>query len=187
MNKNKRHSIVTKQSPLAKGLSSILIAVAALYSSANATNVFITIDENGNRIFSDQPSKGAQKHKVREIQTVPAVKLPTAAAEKGNEQESSSYSSLTITNPASGSIIHRGMTGNFSVMASIVPALQEGDESILMINGRVVAQGQQLHWQLNNIERGEHSLTAAIRDRKSQEIKITSPAVSVVVQRASVN
>jgi len=152
-----------------------------------ATNVYITIDENGNRVFSDKPSSDAQKHKVRKIQTVPAVKLPVAKPKAEKEVVASSYESLQITNPVAGTVIHRGMTGNFSVMSSLKPALQEGDEVVLLINGQTFSQGSNTSWQLNNIDRGEHSLQVQVRNIETQEVQISSPTVQVIVQRNSIN
>lgn len=155
--------------------------------SATATNVYITVDENGNRVFSDQPSSEATKHKVRDIHTIPAVKVPGKKEQTKPQPAAFSYNSLRITSPANGTVIHRGMTGNMTVLSTLKPALQEGDNLVLLINGREHSRGSSAHWQLANMDRGEHSLQVQVRSGKEDDILISSQTVTVIVQRNSIN
>jgi len=163
-------------------LSLLLMALPAI-----ATNVYITIDENGNRVFSDQPSSDATKHKVRNIHTIPAVKVPGKKEDKKEEPTAFSYSSLRITSPEDGTVIHRGMTGNFTILSTLKPALQAGDDLVLLLNGQVHSRGSGQHWQLSNMDRGEHSLQVQVRSGKDDEVLITSQTIRVIVQRNSIN
>lgn len=156
-----------------------------LSMSASATQVYITIDENGNRVFSDQPSDKARTHKVKPIQTIPAIKVPAPEPE-AEEPEAFAYESLTITSPTNDAVINRGQAGNFHVLANLTPTLQDGDEVVLTVNGKEINSGIHLSWQLTNVNRGTQTLVVIVRDRKTKETRIASAPVQVHVQRASV-
>jgi len=149
-----------------------------------ATDVYISIDENGNRIFSDVPNKTSRTHKIREISTIPAIKVPkTTATPIDSKQADSNYQQLSITNPSAESHISRDKLGSFLVSAQISPALNTTDEAVLMFDKQEISSGQQLRWQINSAERGAHSLQVIVRDKESKQEKISSKAISVYVKR----
>lgn len=148
-----------------------------------STEVYISIDEQGNRVFSDQPSEKSQKHKVKEISTIPAIKIPKAAAKEETVAKDIQYQSLIISSPNPGTTLTRDKLGSFNISASLSPALQPGDEAVLMMNGKEVSSSDSLNWQLSNIDRGEHSLQVIVRDAKSNERKKTSPSIPIYIKR----
>jgi hypothetical protein len=152
--------------------------------SANATNVFITIDEEGNRIFSDIPSKESRTHKIKDISTVPAVKVQrTTATAIGNKDVDIQYQQLIIMNPKNESTLTRDKLGNFVVSAQLSSALLDNDEAVLLFDGQEISAGSQLNWQINNADRGAHSLQVMIRKQNNQQEKIISSKVIVYVKR----
>jgi hypothetical protein len=163
---------------------SLTTLLLCLPVSANATDVFITIDEEGNRIFSDIPSKKSRTHKIKEITTVPAVTLPaTTATAIDNKDLDTQYQQLTIISPTHKSTLTRDKLGNFVVSAQLSSALSENDEAVLLFDGQEISADSQLNWQINNADRGAHSLQVMIRKQSNQQEKIISSKVIVYVKR----
>jgi hypothetical protein len=151
---------------------------------ANATNVFITIDKEGNRIFSDIPSKESRTHKIKDISTVPAVKVQrTTATAISNKDVDTQYQQVIIMNPKNESTLTRDKLGNFVVSAQLNSALSDNDEAVLLFDGQEISVGSQLNWQINNADRGTHSLQVMIRKQNNRQEKIISSKVIVYVKR----
>lgn len=152
--------------------------------AVNATDIYITIDENGNRIFSDVPSKESRTHKIKEISTIPAIKVPKTTATAINDQDvETQYQQLTIISPTTKSHISRDKLGNFVVSAQLSPALSDNDEAVLLFNGKEISAGKQLNWQINSADRGAHTLKVLVRSKNKQKLKISSSIVTVYVKR----
>jgi hypothetical protein len=166
---------------LACGLSTLLLCMTL---TSHATDVYITIDENGNRIFSDTPSKESRTHKVREISIIPAIKVPKTTATAIDAKDlNTRYKQLTIISPTSESTMTRDKLGNFVVAAQLSPSLSENDEAVLLFDGTEISAGKQLNWQINSANRGSHTLQVIIRQQDNQKQKMSSPAVTVYVKR----
>jgi hypothetical protein len=162
----------------------LTILFLSLSVSANATNVFITIDEEGNRVFSDVPSKESRTHKIKNISTVPAVKVQRTTATAINSKDvDTQYQQLIIISPTNESTLTRDKLGNFVVSAQLSSALSENDEAVLLFDGREISASSQLNWQINNADRGAHSLQVMIRKQNNQQEKIISSKVVVYVKR----
>jgi hypothetical protein len=162
-------------------LTTLLLCLPVL---ANATDVFITVDEEGNRIFSDIPSKESRTHTIKEISTVPAVKVQrTTATAIDNKDVDTQYHQLTIMSPTHESTLTRDKLGNFVVSAKLSSVLSENDEAVLLFDGQEISVGSQLNWQVNSANRGAHSLQVMIRTQSNQQEKIHSPKVIVYVKR----
>jgi hypothetical protein len=149
-----------------------------------ATEVYITIDENGNRIFSDTPSKKSRKHHLKEISIIPAIKLPKTTATAIDENiKSIAYEQLSIISPKADTHLTRDKLGNFIVSAQLSPGLHEMDEAVLLYDGKELSSGMQLSWQINSADRGTHTLQVIIRQRDNKLQKINSPSLNIYVKR----
>ena len=150
-----------------------------------ATDVYITIDENGNRIFSDTPSKDARTHRVKEMSTMPAITLPkkTTATPLAESDSPHIYQHVRITSPQAESHLNRSKLGNFIVTAEVLPLLHEKDEAVLLLDGKELSSGNQLSWQVHNANRGSHQLQVIIRQHNNKQKRISSEIQSIYVQR----
>ncbi|CCK74550.1 conserved hypothetical protein [Oleispira antarctica RB-8] len=165
-------------------ISGLITLLFCLPISVTATEIFITIDENGNRIFSDVQSKQSRTHKIKEISTIPAIKIPrTTATAIDQENIDTQYQQLGIISPTTKSTITRDHLGNFVVSAQLSPALSDNDEAVLLFDGKVISAGKQLNWKINSADRGAHSLQVIIRSLNNQQQKISSSVVTVYVKR----
>lgn len=164
-----------------RGLISLLFCSPI---SGYTTDIFITVDENGNRIFSDVPSKQSRTHTIKEISTIPAIKVQKTTATAINDQDVEvQYQQLSIISPSTKSHISRDKLGNFVVSAQVSPSLSDNDEAVLLFNGEEISAGKQLNWQINSADRGAHELQVVIRSRSNQQQKISSAIVTVYVKR----
>ena len=151
-----------------------------------ATEVYISRDANGNIIYSDQPSQNAEKLKVRELPSVPALAPPPSAQQPARVNGPVfSYTSLSIITPQNGHQLAMGYTGNIEVSGVLSPGLRESDTLLLLDNGTVIATGRQSFFQLTNLDRGEHQLQMVVRNKEGITM-ISSNPVTLYVQRASV-
>lgn len=156
----------------------------SLSNITSATEIYITIDAEGNRIFSDQPSKEARKHKLKEISTIPAIKIPKkTTATQRTESEASIYQQLVIVSPPPESHLNRGAQGNFVVTAQLSSSLNINDEAVLLYDGQELSSGHQLSWQVSNADRGTHTLQVIVRQTDTQEVKISSSTQNIYVKR----
>lgn len=163
--------------------SSICTLMLLLIASvSHSTDVYISVDDKGNRVFSDQPTKESRKHKVKEISIIPSIKVPEQAPSKEPAEEVL-YQSLNLIAPTSGTSLTRDYLGNFKITAQLMPNLQPSDETVLMINGQEVEAGSNLSWQRLNADRGEYTIQVLVRDKESGKQKITSDSITLYVQR----
>jgi len=164
----------------------LLLLLCVVSAQVLATEVYISRDADGNVTFSDKPGANAQRHEVRELPSIPAVRIPDSAPQPAKVNEPSfSYTSLSIITPVDGQQLPIGQAGNLEVSGVLSPGLRESDTLLLIRNGTVMRQGRQTSFQLQNLERGEHTLQMVVRDPTGKTL-ISSNAVTIFVQRASV-
>ncbi len=151
--------------------------------SSHGTEVYISIDDQGNRVFSDQPSKESRKHTVKELSTIPALKVEKKVIETQISEKEVAYQSLIITSPNPGTTLTREKLGSFNISASLSPSLQPSDEALLFVNGKEISSSDNLNWQLTNMNRGEHSLQVIVRNKVSKSRKKTSQTIPIYIKR----
>ncbi len=151
-------------------------------SISYGTEVYISVDDKGNRVFSDQPTKESRKHKVKDISIIPAIEIPAKVAAVEPDAEVS-YQVLAITSPRAETDFTRDKLGSFAISAQVSPDLQDTDEAVLLMNGVEVEANSTLNWQRTNTDRGEHSLQVIVRDKETKTEKISSQTITVYVRR----
>lgn len=163
--------------------SSIYTMMLLLIASiSHSTEVYISVDDQGNRVFSDQPTKESRKHKVKELSIIPSIKVPKEVPTEEAAAEVL-YQSLNLIAPTSGTSLTRDYLGNFKITAELMPNLLPTDEAVLILNGQEVEAGSNLSWQRLNADRGEYAIQVFVRDKESGKKKITSDSITIYVQR----
>lgn len=153
---------------------------------ANATDVYMSRDKNGNMTFSDQPSSGAEAHKVKPLPTVPAfVPPPQPPAAEVKPEPRLQYTSLGIISPTDQAQLPTGAAGGLTVSGVLSPGLQPGDSIQLLNNGQVIQRGSQTSFTLEYMDRGEHQLQLRVVNSKDEPL-ISSNTVTIYIQRHSV-
>ena len=147
--------------------------------------VYRSVDEDGNVIFSDQPSPGAERIEIRELPTIkaPPLKLPEEASPPLVPPGEAEYSRLEIISPVADTAI-RDNAGNVTVSVSIEPELNAGHILVLYLDGIRAQQGTGMQFSLANVNRGSHSLAVAIENGEGGEV-MRSSSIAFVLHRES--
>ena len=169
----------------------VLIAVfwgciAGLASAA----IYQTTDEQGNAVFSDEPSSGSKPVDLPPLPTYSAPKYrdPEPATDASGKPGPKGYSSLRIRQPEADATI-RDNTGAVPVAVAIEPKLNQaaGHRLQFLLDGQPVADpGTQTSVTLPNIDRGAHQVQAVVVDASGNELK-RSDSVRFYLHRQSVN
>lgn len=162
-----------------------MLAVSTLPVTA-ASGIYKSVDEDGNVVFSDEPSPGAEEIEKKEIPTVPST-VPEVDFSTDNtatnDEKGGVYSDIQIVNPAHDTAV-RENAGNINVSVALQPALMNDHEMVLFMDGTEAARSRSPVFQFSNIERGTHTLTAAVFDSTGRELA-RSETVTFTLHRHS--
>ncbi len=165
----------------------IMLSLIGLDSLAE---VYKLVDEDGNITYTDQPASTADTgtlEKLFPLNQIPTLLVPTdnrALAEiaDGETEFFAGYNSALIVSPENDSIIPHSQI-SIVIQLSLSPQLQAGHRVQFWFDG--APQGQPVAatgYQIDNIERGSHSLSARVFDAQGQ-LLISTASVEVHVKR----
>lgn len=89
------------------------------------------------------------------------------------------YDSIVIRQPASNSTIFDN-EGNVEVAVKVSPALRDGDEIALALDGHRTAKQGGSHFRLSGIPRGEHVVLARVVDSNGNALVESAPVTFYV-------
>jgi|SRR5215469_1166960 len=138
------------------------------------------VDEQGNVHYSDKPMPGATKMKTPHAQTfkAPTSNLPTPQPNNSNPP-TPSYTKLAITEPADHATFWN--VHSITVSVDLEPGLQSGDTLTLSVDGQSKT-GNDSSATFDNLDRGEHSVTASVSNNGTTVIAATP--VTFYIQQA---
>ena len=144
-------------------------------------------DEDGNVVFADQPGPNAEEIESRDVQTIKTPRVrPTTKLTNDQMKKKFSYDELKITSPNDDETI-RENNGDINVDLKIKPQLRTKlkHKIVLLLDGKPVGEpGSATSFALHGVERGQHSLSAKVIDKKGETIT-TSGSVTVHLKRFS--
>lgn len=161
----------------------ILLIMVLLITSVHAEEVYRSVDESGNIIYTDKPTPDAEVIRIDEIQTVDTPEVGPFEYTPEKKPAGAAYT-LAITSPASNAAIENA-AGEFTVSASVQPVLNTaaGHKLVLYMDGAIAAEGGP-QFSLTNVDRGTHSLSVAVKNATGAEVS-RSAAVSFTLHRQS--
>lgn len=144
-----------------------------------AETVYKTVDEDGNVVFTDQPSENTEEIKLQKLQTVenPHPAKYRASSKLPGDTQAALYKSLLVTNPADGSGL-RNNSGNVSISILVEPSLRRGHKIIISMDGKEIGSGSRA--ALQNVDRGTHSISASVVDGNGKKLISTSSNFSML-------
>lgn len=143
-------------------------------NTLQTTTVYKVINPDGSISYSDQAQSNAVKLDVAPVPTIPAYKpITDKLAPSSDSNKSTPYESFTILNPANGTTFHSG-SGNISVSTKLEPSLKPEDQIRFLLDDSEVKVSSASSIQLNNIDRGTHSITAQVIDQSSNTLISTT-------------
>lgn len=148
----------------------LLLLICFLPMLPAVAEVYRSVNEKGEVIYTDKPSPGAEQIEVDEVQTIDAPAEQDFEYTPPQKEQPQRYTKLEITSPANDADI-RENTGNVTVNVSLEPALHAGDQLVLYMDGAKVSEGTGSQFNLTNLDRGTHSLSVAVVDASGKELK----------------
>ncbi len=152
-------------------------------------DVYTYIDSEGNRVFTDQPRGNAKKVEIAPTNgmnqtTPPTVRVPVQVAEPA---PLATYQLLRILVPEPDATVQEGSSGDLIVTLTSDPALMEGHNYRLLLDGTVAGTpGRSPVIPLTNLDRGTHQLAAEIIDAEGRSVART-PSQPVHIVRTSLD
>ena len=171
----------------------LTLSLLAVCASVSA-EVFRQVGPDGSVTFSDTSTPGAERVRVEPAQTVTLPPVPTRATEteqsgdgaKKADGSAPAYESFAILEPSNGQGI-RANDGSVTVSLSLKPALAPGHKIELVLDGQddeKVYSGSSLTFNLSQLSRGEHTVSARVNDASGKQL-IETGTVSFNVLRVA--
>ncbi|WPC05517.1 DUF4124 domain-containing protein [Pseudomonas benzenivorans] len=147
--------------------------------------VYTYIDAEGNRVFTDRPKPGnAQRIQLAPANSMPAPPRPAPLAVAPGTPQAPAYQLLRILVPEPDATVRDG-AGNLIVTASSDPALLQGHNYRLLLDGQALGEPSRSPvFPLENIDRGTHQLAIEIIDAQGRTLERT-PSQPFHMQRIS--
>ena len=172
----------------------LLLTAAALTSGIAYAKLYKSIDEQGNIVYSDTPTPGAEQLTPPPISTVPAPKVERPVETKPGEEATeepakkppTKYTKFAMVTPKNDDTIWDN-NGSVPVSLTLEPPLDKdnGHSVWVYVDGKaVVRESLVLVQPLSGIDRGTHTIRAEIRDDKRKTLMRTNN-VTVHLKRAS--
>lgn len=155
----------------------ILLAI-----SANAQEVYRTIDEDGRVIFSDIPQQHSEQIEVKPTNIQPAIK-PTAPIRKTRQTESIHYHAR-LSSPDDGQLYGPGQR-SLSMSLSLSPALHSDHQIEFWLDGKRVggpSSSSSASLNMGIKMRGRHQVSAKVIDSDGNTV-VSTPSVTIHVVR----
>ena len=144
--------------------------------------VYQTRDEYGNIIYTDVPPKeGAPEVKLPPVNVfkAPRAHLESSLNSSAKTADEFKYQQLEILSPPNNETIFIN-TAKISIEIKVLPGVNRGANHRLQIlwDGQVLVENQ-LTYQMEQAERGEHIIKAQIVDQNNQVLMSATSAVHV--------
>lgn len=159
-------------------------------ASGVRADVYTYTDAQGNQVFTDQPRKNAKRVPLPSSnnlnQAAPATikKSPVAAPVPKTIKVITHYTLLRVLSPEPDGTVNQA-SGELVVTVTSDPALQEGDQYQILLDGNPVASpGTSPVFMINAVDRGQHQLAAEIIDSDGETVERTAPQI-FTMQRIS--
>ena len=175
-----------------------ILALTALLPTLAFAQVYKITNPDGSVSYTDQPQGKSKEVTPKPIQTYsapPSIKATpssssteTSSDDETKKETAATYTNVAITAPKNGAAI-RANDGNVNVLIDVQPGLNAslGDTITLLLNGKAVGKpGSKTGFQLNNLNRGSHTLKAILKSANGETL-FSSPSVTFTIHRAHIN
>ena len=147
----------------------LMLAVGA----AQAGKIYKYTLSNGDVVYSDKPPPTDQGEEIT-LEPLQGFSLPAprplarSTADK-DEAEPTGYKEFKVTSPSNDATI-RDNGGNVHVSLSLTPGLRGGHSIEVMMDGQPIGSGSGTSITLTEVDRGTHTVQAAVKDNDGKEI-----------------
>ncbi len=152
-------------------IKSLLFISLIFVPLAYAETVYKTVDADGNIVFSDVPSAGAEEIKIKKAQAINSPKSRSFKLSPAEEKSKKfKYTKLVIVSPENDSTIHGG-EGNVNITVTLEPELNEKDVMVLFMDGKEMLIERAPHFLLENVDRGTHTVSVVVKNEDDKVLK----------------
>ena len=171
-------------------LFTAVLIMAASHAVGQTTKVYKIVNKDGSVSYSDQASQSAEELDIAPVSTIPALDIKSGAnitrPDKANKQP---YDTFKILAPENDSAFNSG-SGSVTVTTSLAPALARRHMLSLYLDGTLISTQSSPSFQLDNIDRGTHSLTLKAINSAGKVLQSTSSTFTLhrpKVRRIQIN
>ncbi len=162
-----------------------ILTVLLLMTLGVSAEVYRSVDEDGNVVFSDKPGPGAEAIELDEVQTI-KVPPPPRMDFSPKKKPSQRYTEVAIQSPQNDEAI-RNDGGDVTVNISVKPGLNANDSVVLYLDGREIDLGGGLSKAFSGLDRGTHTLRAVVKDANGKELKSSSTSTFHLLRNSVLN
>ena len=143
-----------------------LLCLMLAVGTAQAQKLYKYTLSDGKVVYSDRPPPADQVEEVilEPLQTfsLPPVK-PLPGSSPAKKDQPDGYEAFTLTSPSNDSTI-RDNGGNVRVSVSLSPGLRDGHSIEVSMDGKSIGSGSSTSITLTEVDRGTHTVQAAVKD-----------------------
>jgi len=162
----------------------LFLALVLAMGHSNA-QIYRTVDENGNIVFTDQPATlGARP---MELSPLAAISDPVPVAPRPDPptpQAAETRYRLSIVSPQQDQTLW-GTAGNVPVQVSTRPNLQSGHRVAIYLDGKLVDELVGGIKNIGGVDRGTHQISAAVINASGDKVS-NKPRVTFHVKQHSI-
>lgn len=153
----------------------ILLLLLSVFGSVQA-KIYKWVLPDGRILYSDRPQEAdAEELKLKPLQTYEAPKLPTGnSTAKPKTPLATKYTEFGFLQPEPDASL-RDDGGTVSISLRLQPGLGADHSIDILMDGKVLGSGRTTGLELQNVDRGSHTLRAVIKDQAGKELAQTSP------------
>ena len=150
------------------------------FEKAVAQEIYKSVDENGNTVYSDTPiSDGSEEVELQDLNIEPGV-VPRVRISP-EEPQGPEPINVWIAAPENEFVVHQGAL-SFSVQGETNRNLEKGETAQLVVNGQAEGDPRKtLSWTVGNLIRGEYKIQLQIF--RENQIVSSSSVSTVYVRR----
>ncbi len=168
----------------------LLTLILLLLALPCGAEIYKWVDDDGNVHYGDHPAAD-QKNQIIKPMPISTYssgyrKPGTTTSKKTKKSEETRYTQLTIAQPQDDAAI-RSNNGQLAVTLNMTPALdiKAGHRIEFILDGSKVATNDGSSITLTNLNRGTHTLSANIIDKKGK-VLISAPSSTFHLLRSTV-
>ena len=165
----------------------LAIALTLVMSSVAQAAIYKTTDAKGNVVYTDSPSKEAKTVDLPPLSIVPSLSAEQIAQANATNQATAQPAAiryqLKFAQPGAEQTVRK--PDPIGVVVNVQPALANGDNLSILLDGIVVANGNGVTISTEHMDRGAHSLAARVTNSAGKVVSEVS--TTVYVQQNSVN
>lgn len=124
-----------------------------------AAEVYRSVDEHGNVVYSDQPGQGAKKVDLPEISTYEPKPIPPGTLQPEPQPPAATSNSVSFVQPGAEETIFDN-EGNVAVAVRVEPPLGPGQRLALQLDDGAPVEVSEPTYQFSGVNRGSHTLQA---------------------------